>query len=439
MLIHGAEVDGRLVDVRVAGGRVVSVTPSTRSVPESVAAGGAALLPGLVDHHVHLIAAAAAARSVDVSGDEGLAPLAAAAQEGEGWLRAVGAQYEVTRRDLDELVQDRPVRVQHRGGSVWTLNSAGLDEVARLSGPVSAEERRTGQIWRDDRRLRARTISELPDLGALGRKLAARGVTTVVDAGPETTADELARLRDGLPQRVESLGPAGGVMPRKIVIADHDLPGFDTLARAVEGYHGAGRPVAVHCVTQVALALLVAVLDTVGSVPGDRVEHAAVCDDALAERVATLGLTVVTQPGLIARNGDHYLDETDPADRPYLWRHAGLLAAGIPVAVSSDGPYGNTDPWRMIAAATTRLTPSGRTVGEAEAVAAPEALRTLLTEPHEPGGPGREIAVGAPADLVLLDRPLNQALADPTAVGVRLTLCEGRVIHDATDPSHQTA
>src|SRR5689334_18797989 len=85
LVVRRAEVDGRVVDVRIDGDRIVAVTAAAEgpgggaAIPpgaDVVEAGGGALLPGLHDHHIHLLALAAAERSVrvgpgDVGGVEG--------------------------------------------------------------------------------------------------------------------------------------------------------------------------------------------------------------------------------------------------------------------------------------------------------------------------------------------------------------------------------
>ncbi len=57
LLILGARIpDGRLVDVRVGAGRITAVGPDLAAEPatEVLDAGGKALLPGLIDSHLHL-------------------------------------------------------------------------------------------------------------------------------------------------------------------------------------------------------------------------------------------------------------------------------------------------------------------------------------------------------------------------------------------------
>ena len=62
MLIQRAEVDGRVIDLRIQGGRVREMGSrlSVRSGERVLDARAWALVPGLHDHHIHLLALAAA-------------------------------------------------------------------------------------------------------------------------------------------------------------------------------------------------------------------------------------------------------------------------------------------------------------------------------------------------------------------------------------------
>lgn len=145
------------------------------------------------------------------------------------------------------------------------------------------------------------------------------------------------------------VSPAGpGTGPRKIVLADHDLPHLDALLQDVAANHAVGRPVAVHCVSSAALAMTIAALNEVGALPGDRVEHAAVCDDHAARRLARLGVVVATQPSIYRQHGAAFRRGTPPEERRSLWRYGSLLEEGVSVVASSDAPYGHAGPWRMI-------------------------------------------------------------------------------------------
>ncbi|MFT4289113.1 amidohydrolase family protein [Nocardioides sp.] len=451
LLLADVEVDGRRTDVEIDDGVVSAVAPGLpRSGREQVVHGrGGALIPGLHDHHVHLLAAAAAHSSIDC-GPAAVVDLAGlgralrgAATRGDRTLRGVGYHESVAgpldRHLLDGLVRDRPVRIQHRSGALWMLNSLALAHVARLldhSPDVERDERGapTGRLWRYDARLGPAWADRPPDLAALGRRLTRLGITGVTDATPDLTpasAELIARAvgADELPVRVMLLGTNRTedllLGPRKLLLRDHDLPGYDELRDAVAEAHGAGRPVAVHCVTRQSLLLTLAVLDEVGALPGDRLEHAAVVPEGIAPRIARLGLSVVTQPDFLRTRGDTYLDEVDPRDRQLLYPYASLAAAGVRVTASSDAPFGELDPWRVIRSATRRTTAGGRLIGPAESVTAAAALAGYLSDPESPGGRPRTVRPGAPAELCLLHTPLARALAEPSADLVRAVVSRG--------------
>jgi predicted amidohydrolase YtcJ len=162
---------------------------------------------------------------------------------------------------------------------------------------------------------------------------------------------------------------------------------------------------------------------------GSRLEHGSVLPPDLHADLRTLGVTVVTQPHFVAERGDDYLRDVDEADRPHLYRCASLLASGVPVAAGTDAPYGDLDPWRVVAAAVTRRTESGVVLGPDERVLPVRALDLLLGELRDPGGPPRQVTVGAPADLCLLDAPLADVLHEPSADRVVATVIAGRVVH----------
>src|SRR5262249_3705164 len=158
----------------------------------------------------------------------------------------------------------RPVRVQHRSGAIWALNSKAIEIIG--ADRLSAEERRTGLVWRDDSRLRILLGSAIgaAAIAAVGVRLAGFGITSVTDATPDLAADGVCLLRDNMPEQVLSMGPAGGPMPRKIVIADHRLPLLDDLLTTIGNSHDAGRAVAIHAVSNVALILAIAALNEAG-------------------------------------------------------------------------------------------------------------------------------------------------------------------------------
>ena len=420
---------------------------------EVIDAGGGALLPGLHDHHIHLMAFAAARHSVrlgppDVA-DAAAFEAALRAATGTSWIRGTGYHEsvagELDRHRLDAIVPHRPVRIQHRSGAMWVLNSAAIELAGADAGAPSGVERDasgvpTGRVYGLDEWLRERLPVDPPDLAGAAAVLCSYGVTGLTDLTPTDDPDHVALLADAvadgrIPQRLVISGGlrlpdhAAAVLERgpvKLVVADHDLPALDDLTASIRAAHDRRRPVAIHCVTRAALLLALAAWDDAGPATGDRVEHAAVAGPAEADRLAAAGITVVTQPAFVAERGDVYLAEVDPEDQPDLWPCASLLARGVPVGGSTDAPFGHADPWRAIAAATTRRTASGRILGAEERLDPASALKLFLTSPDDPGGLPRRVAVGQPADLCLLRRPLDAVLAEPSSAHVAATFLSGR-------------
>lgn len=455
LLLRRAEVGGRLVDIRLDGGLIVALAPELEPLrsDEVVDAGGGAVVPGLHDHHIHLMAFAAARHSTPVGPPDvtDLPQLEAAlrAAPGTGWLRGTGYHESVAgdldRHRLDALVPGRPVRVQHRSGAMWMFNSAAITILRLEAGAPPGVERDaegvpTGRLYGLDEWLRDRLPPDPPDLSGAAAELLSYGVTGLTDLTPTDDprhVDVLAEAvaEGSIAQRLVITGglglppKAGAALERgpvKLVVADHALPALDDLTVQIRTAHARGRPVAVHCVTRAALLLALAAWDDAGALPGDRVEHAAVAGAAEASRLAAAGITVVTQPGFVAERGDAYLTDVEPDDRPDLWPCASLLERGVAVGGSTDAPFGPADPWRAIAAATTRRTRHGAVLGAGERLDARRALTLFLTPPFDPGGRPRRVAVGQPADLCLLHGPLEAALDDPSSAHVAATFIGGR-------------
>jgi predicted amidohydrolase YtcJ len=169
----------------------------------------------------------------------------------------------------------------------------------------------------------------------------------------------------------------------------------------------------------------------VGSVPGDRVEHASVVPLEVVASLRELSLTVVTQPAFLAARGDAYLAEVDPPDQPDLYRCASLQEGGVAVGGSTDAPFGPDDPWVAIRSAIERRAASGARVGSDRGLEPAAALDLFLGPPEHPGGPRRRVTPGATADLCLLDLPLRRALLEPRRGHVAATFAGGRSTYTA--------
>ncbi|AZZ79855.1 amidohydrolase [Gordonia alkanivorans] len=461
-LFRGVSLPEGIRDVAVDDGMITTVgvdlTGDATTGFDVIDADGGALIPGLHDHHIHLHALAAASASVQCgppqvtsAGDLGAA--LDRAPDTSGWVRGIGYVETVAglldSAALDQLHARRPVRIQHRSGAVWFLNTAAAVGVGLRTADHPGVERDdsgapTGRVWRADDWLRERMgHARPPDLKHVGSELARYGITGVTDATPNLSDESLIALvsshtNGAVPQRLHLLGvpldatpdlpPTVTVGPFKIVLADSDLPDFPTLCDQIHTAHSWGRGVAAHCVTREALLLLLAALDEVGSHPDDRIEHGAIIAADTVEELHHRQIPIVTQPGFITARGDDYLDRLDTSDVADLYRCASLVERDAPVAMSSDAPYGPVDPWTVIAAAATRLAPDGRTIGADERVSRGTALGRYLTPLSTPGAAPRTVRPGEPADLVLLDDTLESALRTG-ADSVRCTMIRGRMAY----------
>jgi predicted amidohydrolase YtcJ len=451
-------------DVRCSAGRIAEVgTDLSPRRGEEVVIEAVAVLPGLHDHHLHLMAMAAHRGSVDLGpervaspGDLARVVTDAAAERTTGpWIRAVGYDEstagELDRWALDRMAPDRPVRVQHRSGHLWVLNSLAC-ELVGLDGDVPPGVERiggvaTGRMVDADDWLAGRLPPVgPPDLAAVGRRLAALGVTGVTDCTPVRSMADLEVLAaavgsGSVPQRVMVTGgielagadaPDGVALgPVKVMVGDLIYPSVDALAATIDEAHVHGRAVAVHCASRIAAVLAIAAWEQAGSRSGDRMEHGSVLPPDLVVRLGGLGITVVTQPGFLYDRGDRYLADVEPEDVPHLYRCATLEAAGVGVGGSTDAPFGPDDPWLAMRSAVRRRTRTGSWIGPDEGVDRARALGLFLSDPAAPGGSPRTVVEGGPADLVLLDCTVTQALEDLDARHVVGTVARGEVVHRA--------
>jgi predicted amidohydrolase YtcJ len=461
LLFEDVEVDGRAgCRVGVAGGIVAfvddrSAAPARLSPPFDrdatvVDGGGGALLPGLHDHHLHLLAMAARTGSVPCGPPEvadrdelaGRLRVAALVTPPGQWVRGYGYDETATgpldALQLDELMGEHrsvPVRVQHRSGHQWLLNQAGV-ELVEVTAGLPANGHGVGVYLDLDEELGRRwPTQEQPSMGTVARQLATFGVTGVTDATVTNGAAEVAIFEEAmasgdLPQRLHLLGgdlpPRGGdrlsMGARKIVLADHALPPFDDLVAEIAA--AGGRGVAIHCVTRASLVLAAVALWEAPPAAA-RLEHAAVAPPEVVSLLDGVKVTVVTQPGFIRTNGDRYYREVEQRDLPWLYRLRGWTEHGIHLAGSSDAPFGDADPWSAMRAATERRTDSGAALGLGEALTPEEALALYLTPLADPGGRLRRVEPGAPADLCLLSDPWSVARGNLDASDVRAAYVGG--------------
>jgi len=464
VLIRDAELASGRFDVRIRGARIAEIGRGlvASDAEATLDARAGALLPGLHDHHIHLQALAAKLASLDcgpsaVPDFNALTQALRRALPARGWIRGTGYFESVAgplnRDAIDAMRADIPVRIQHRSGAMWFLNSRAIKALDLDSSSESGLERDTagrvtGRIFRADDWLRERWPSTgPPDLAPVGRLLSRLGVTQVTDCTPTNGEAEWALLRSAqergaLPQRVEMMGRLDTSAPgtsalqlaaHKIMLDEPALPPFETLCERIARAHAAGRPVAFHTVTRVEAHFALAALESAGASAGDRLEHASVAPPELLRAVAHLGVAIVTQPHFIRERGDDYLAEVEARDQPHLYRLQSWLTAGVSLRGGTDAPFGVADPWRAMRAAVQRRTNRGIVLGPDERLSPESALALFLPDRIRQRAGALErrppLLVGDPADLCLLGVGWQAARQRLTARHVAATWREGRLLY----------
>lgn len=461
MLIQNTELEGKnVVDLRFRQGLVSAISDSLSPEPGErlIDARGGALLPGLHDHHIHLHAFAAARSSV-ICGppqvtDIGQLGEALNAETGSDWVRGISyhdsVAGEIDRWQLDELISNRPVRIQHRSGKMWIVNSVAaeileLEDNRHLAGIECDENGRpNGRLFRLDGWLRSKTGSQgPPNVEFVSKQLASYGVTGITDATPSNSAEDVdvfvkAIENKQLLQDVLIMGDLELSTPvhrfvkcgaYKILLDEHRLPDIEDLIQGIAVAHERQRPVAIHCVTRTELIFALSAIIAAGHFPGDRVEHASVTPDEALPLMQRAQVAVVTQFGFIKERGDQYLRDVKPQDHELLYRGKAFLDAGVSLAGSSDAPYGSPDPWLAMRAAVERTSSNGKCIGAAEKLTPEQALVLFTTSPELPGSSTRMVALGEAADFCLLDRCWASARARLDCRDVLATVKDGELIY----------
>ena len=433
---------------------------------------GATVVPGFNDAHCHLLGLVQGLLSVDVSAAgsipeiQGLLRGRSADVPPGQWIVATGYDdFQLKegrhphRRDLDQAAPSHPVRLLHRTGHAWALNSAALE---RLDIRIDTEEPPGGLMERElDTGEPSGVLfgmadflrERLPPLGEAELRegvqrasdaFLAVGITSIQDtsqaSGPEQwhLFKDLKREGHFAPQLTAIVGfPALDLLAQeahtpatleadapclwgvKIVLEEATgrlNPSPEELDFQVSRAHALGIPVAIHAVEQEAVEAAASALERVLHADPrslrHRIEHCAECPPPLQQRLARLRVTVVTQPPFIYYRGDKYLSQVLPEVLPYLYPTGSLLRAGLRVAGSSDAPVVPFNPLTGIYAAVTRRTEGGGVVALGEAVTPEQALALYTTgAAHAAGEEERKgsISPGKLADLTVLS-------ADPTAV-----------------------
>jgi predicted amidohydrolase YtcJ len=166
-----------------------------------------------------------------------------------------------------------------------------------------------------------------------------------------------------------------------------------------------------------------------------RIEHCSICPPDLQDRVRAQHIVPAMQPPFFWEFGDGYLQNYGRARADMMFPVKSLIAAGVPVAGSSDAAVTHYAPLFGIEQALTRQTMAGDVCGPDERVDLTTAIRMHTIHgayaSFEEGFKG-SLAVGKAADLVVLGEDLRRVPVERLRdVGVAMTVVGGEVVYEA--------
>lgn len=482
---------GELIDVRIENGWIASIAPVGGGSPEAAHPGpdtevidldGRYVGPGMWDAHVHFTQWVIRSRRIDLtrthSADDVLTAVQEARRDGhplvEGMLIGYGFrdgtwQVPASLAALNEAEASVPVMLISGDLHCAWMNSLAAERLG-VELDESGIVAETPWIEAQKRFTEADSLTH-EDFRTVAEAAAARGIVGIVEFEiADNLADWPARIAAG----VDSLRVEAAVWPDRLDAAIADglgtgdalvsadaIGGPDTLARmgrlkvVVDGslntrtawcwdpYPGldaqaphacgmelvsmeeledlltrardAGIEAAVHAIGDRANS---EVLDTFARL-GMRgvIEHAQLVREDDFPRFAQLGLAASVQP-------EHAMDDRDVADRYWTGRTGGafafgsLLRAGAELRLGSDAPVAPLDPWIGISAGVSRSR-DGRNAWHPE--------QRLPLDAALAASARTTLAVGEPADLVVVDRdPYDTSSDELRDMHVSATLLGGR-------------
>lgn len=469
------------VDVHLADGRIADIAPAGALAHRGdvLQADGAWLIPGLWDHHVHVVQWALVAQREPLGHAESAAH--AARIMGQAPVLAGGVRVGTGFRDafwtdaptldvLDDATGGIPTYLINADvHSVW-LNTAALK---RDGLPVDG----TGVLREEPAFEVSRRLNAVdPAVGdrlvaAMARDAAARGVVGLVDLDmawneaawarrldggfdtlrvefgiyPEFLDRAIAEgLRSGDPVRGagSSLARVGalkvitdGSLGTRTAACSHPYPGDphnhglltvdpEALIELMTRATGAGLACAIHAIGDVANSSALDAFAATGA--WGTIEHAQLVAHADIPRFARLGVGASVQP-------EHAVDDRDLTDSiwaaqtalPYPLR--ALADTGANLLFGSDAPVSPLDPWAAMAGAVFR-TRDGRAPWRPEQGV--DAKTALAASTHGGSQNAARVEVGATADLALCGHdPLTASEGEMRAMPVGATLLGGRVTY----------
>jgi predicted amidohydrolase YtcJ len=458
---------------------------------------GKTILPGFIDAHFHLFGFAESLVILNLEPGNNIRSMndiqtkirQLSEQLSPGtWIRGRGYnEFYLTEKrhpnrwDLDSVTTVHPIKLTHRSGRAYVLNSLGLKLVGISKETADPPEglidrdietgEPTGLLYGMGDYL-GKAIPPLErDQIELGIKLADRelcalGITSVHDASPRNNLDRWKLIqhwkKEGLLKtRVKMMLGKEGLeeyrkhrFPVQVDENQVSMGGVKTIVHETTGQLRPGQFELNEMVLNVHRSELQAVLHAIEgktieaacdaveyalkksprSDHRHRIEHCSVCTPSLAKRLASLGIMVVTQPSFIYYNGDRYLRTVPDSNLQHLYPIGTLMKNNVVVAGSSDCPVVPANPIMGVYSAVSRRTEAGDFVLPDEKITPLEALKMYTQDAAKATSEERikgSIEPGKLADLVVLSSdPTKLPANEMKNIEVEMTILDGEVVWD---------
>ncbi|MCX6005959.1 MAG: amidohydrolase [Chloroflexi bacterium] len=454
---------------------------------------GKTVIPGFHDAHCHVVGYAESLVNVDVSPssvhsiDDMVQKIkrAASMAPAGSWIRCTGYNEfylsetrPPTRHDLDRATIAYPVKLMHRSGHAYVLNTPAM-AIAGITNEL--EEPPGGMIDRDldtgepngllfgMGRYLANVVPPLSDneldmaIKYAGKALVSLGVTSVQDASPGNDLNRWRQFLDwkkrGLfaprtmlmfgPEQVEILplhDKRSGLRSGAVKIVLDEVRGClnppqAELNKMIAAIHDRHLQVAIHAVEETTIdAAIKALIFALEKYPlhghRHRIEHCSICTADNAGKLAKLGAVIVTNPSFIYYSGERYLATVHASQRKHLYALNTMLQAGLRIAAGSDAPVVPPDPLKGIYSAIARKAETGQVVLKKEAVSFIDALSFYTGNAAYSCFQERQLGTitrGKYADLVILNMDSGNASQDEIAdTKVDMTILGGKVVYRRT-------
>lgn len=204
---------------------------------------------------------------------------------------------------------------------------------------------------------------------------------------------------------------AASTAPEGTRVAGQLIYAPDRLREMVRIAASVGYQVSIHTIGDYATDLVMDAFEAVDTPEMHRIEHAMILSDEQIDRMAKLGSYCTMQPEFLHQFGHTYLRQLGPERASKLERMRSVIAAGIPLSLSSDMPITTGDPWLGMDAAVNR--PEGFDAKEALSVKeAIEGYSRAGAEVNLDGDSLGRLMPGQLADFLVFDE-------DPRTLKVR--------------------